>query len=142
MRAATKPRSAGPSGIDGSITASQSVSGGRPPTAIVRAVGAYARVLVAQPVVPGVDAVQQARARGHQLGRLLDDLAAELDLVQRAAQPERQVVAAAGVDAAAARLHARLVPRARPTVRQGPGEAGERAPAALAQELVADHGVR
>jgi hypothetical protein len=44
----------------------------------------------------------QPSPRGEDLHRILDDLAGELDLVQRAAGPQRKVGAAAGVDAAPA----------------------------------------
>jgi hypothetical protein len=67
-------------------------------------------------VVGQVDALKQRRAdgtvrpqpsrRGDDLHRLLDDLAGELDLVQRAAGSQRKVGAAAGVDAAPAGVDA------------------------------------
>src|SRR5437667_6108635 len=50
---------------------------------LVRAVGAHARVRVAQLVAPGADLAQQPASRGDQLRALLHDLAVELDLVER-----------------------------------------------------------
>ena len=107
MRAATKPSSAGPSGMDGSTT---SPSRRVPLLArdLVRAVGALARVGAAEVVVPCVDAPQQPAAGGDDLGLVLDDLAGELDLVQPGPaqsgdrRPARVDPAAAGVDL---RLH-------------------------------------
>src|SRR5688572_9805843 len=80
-------------------------------------------------VVGQVDALKQCRAdgtvspqpstRGDDLHRILDDLAGELDLVQRAAGPQRKVGAAAGVDAAPAGVDAGLDPCAGPAYGSG-----------------------
>ena len=66
---------------------------------LVRAVGAVAGVGGAEVVVPGVDAPQQSPARSDDLRLVLDDVAVELDLVERAAGPIREIAQAARVDA-------------------------------------------
>ena len=107
---------------------------------LVRAVGAVARVGGAEVVVPGVDAPQQSPARSDDLGLVLDDVAVELDLVERAAGPVGEVARArhawmpARHGSGSVWTHA---PGA--AVGQRPGEAGEDAGAVGAQELVRVH---
>jgi hypothetical protein len=87
---------------------------------LVRAVGAVACVAGAEGVVPGVDAPQQPPARSDDLCLVLDDVAGELDLVERAAGPVGEIAQAACVDACAARVRCRLDPRARAVAWQRP----------------------
>ena len=89
---------------------------------LVRAVGAVAGVGGAEVVVPGVDAPQQSPARSDDLGLVLDDVAVELDLVERAAGPVGEIAQAARVDARPARVRFGLRPT-RPGPSSGSGQA-------------------
>jgi hypothetical protein len=86
IAAAINPSIPGPSRIDGSTPASHAVSAGSARD-LVRAVGAHASERVAQAVVPRGHPAQQPPAGADDLRALLDDLAAELDLVQRLRDP-------------------------------------------------------
>src|SRR3954469_6872008 len=120
-------------GLDRRVPARQSLR------ELVGAARAPARVAVAQLALPRLDAAQQPAARGHHLGPLGHDLAVELDRVEHAAGPVRQVLDAAGVDAAPARVDLGVHPGPGLRAGEGPVKRGEDARAVGAQELVGDH---